>query len=95
MKFREHHGGLAVSFREHRGGLAESMETVVEVNSRVELVLHLVKIFKPYENRDDCPRDFSQMTIEPYGGMDERIGWDTYIVYLPGYGVLGFTDGPL
>ncbi len=68
------------------------METVVEVNSRVGLVLHLVKLMEPYTG---AKMDFNQMTIEPYGGIDERTGWDTYIVYLPGYGVLGFTNGPL
>jgi hypothetical protein len=26
-------------------------------------------------------------------GMDERIGWDTYLVSVRGYGVFGYTDG--
>lgn len=35
------------------------------------------------------------LKIEPYGGDDPRIGWkDVHIVTLPGFGVLGFCEGP-
>ena len=34
------------------------------------------------------------LIIEPYR-YDYRINWDTYIVYLPDQGILGFTDGPV
>lgn len=69
------------------------MATVVEVNSRVELIVHLTKLLEPHNEMP--PLAFNDIRIEPYGGFDERIGWNTHIVYLPGYGVLGFTDGPL
>jgi hypothetical protein len=81
-----------MKFREHRGGLAESMETVVEVANRVELIIHLAHLMERYPG---TVVDFQKIKIEPYGGWDERIGWDTYIVTLEGYGVLGFTNGPL
>ena len=32
-------------------------------------------------------------SVDPYGGLDSRIGWDTYIVI--GDGVVGFTNGPV
>lgn len=31
--------------------------------------------------------------VIPYGGMDKRIGWDTYLVVLNGV-PWGMTDGP-
>lgn len=34
------------------------------------------------------------LIIEPYR-YDYRINWDTYIVYLPDQGILGFTNGPV
>jgi hypothetical protein len=33
--------------------------------------------------------------IVPYMGYDYRVGWYTYVVRYPGYGVLGFTDGDI
>lgn len=40
--------------------------------------------------------------VEPYGGLDKRIGWDTYIVTAtnpdhrdPRPSVVGFINGPL
>lgn len=32
-------------------------------------------------------------SVEPYGGVDSRIGWDTHIVM--GDDVAGFTNGPV
>lgn len=40
-----------------------------------------------------CPYDFIE--VRPYGnGIDQRIGWNTYLVSINGKGI-GFTDGPL
>lgn len=71
--------------------LADSMETVQEFESKKDLVKYLqTELNKWSVNK----YDLSKITIEKYGnGIDERIGWDTYIVHLEGYGVLGFTDG--
>jgi hypothetical protein len=42
------------------------------------------------------PPNLDEIVVEKYGhGIDTRIGWDTHIVMIPGWGVLGFTDGPL
>jgi hypothetical protein len=84
--------GVAVKFREHRGGLAESMQTVVEVEDFNALLDHLHKLAEPWQPNVP-PMNADTVHVEPYGGVDERIGWDTYIVTLKGYGVLGFTDG--
>jgi hypothetical protein len=79
-------------FREHRGGLAESMETAIEVATRDDLIAHLRAVLAPWPTAPDP----AAIICEPYSGEDRRIGWaQTYIVTLPGYGVLGFADGPL
>jgi len=77
-----------MKFRLHRGGLAESMETVVEIEDREELVKHINKkhSFGPKLTSND-------LSINPYG-YDARIKWDTHIVTIP-YGVIGFLDGYL
>lgn len=76
-------------FREHRGGLAESMATEVELAGRDALVVHVRALLELW---GICVRDCA-VHVEPYA-YDERVGWDTYIVTLDGYGVVGFTDGP-
>lgn len=77
-------------YREHRGGLDESMATVREVADRDALVAHLAEGLAPYGTTvtDDM------VAVEPYG-FDERNGWFTHIVTIAGYGVAGFTNGPL
>ena len=76
-------------FREHRGSLADSLETTVEVDGRKGLLEYLAKRFNyPHLYR------LEDVTVEPYGGIDKRCGWDTYIVHAKGWGVFGMTDGP-
>jgi len=84
---------MPFKFREHKGLLCDSIETVKEFSSKEDLVKHL-------QNKLDIwyvgKYDLNKLIIEKYGeGIDKRIGWDTYIVYLDGYGVFGFTDGPV
>ena len=81
-----------MKFREHRSLLVDSMETVKEFDGKKDLIEHLQK---DLDRWGVGKYDLSEITIEKYGnGIDDRIGWDTYIVHLEGYGVLGFTDGP-
>ena len=75
-----------MKFREHRGHLYDSMQTLVEVADRKALVEHINKLYQGYP-----PVTEETLRIEPYG-RDDRINWDTYIVTLPGYGVIGMTD---
>lgn len=81
-----------MKFREHRSGLAESMETVVEIKDREELLAYIAKILYPWPTAPSVTPE--TVKVAPYH-YDARIGWDTHIVTLEGYGVLGFTDGPL
>lgn len=80
-----------MKYREHRGGLSDSMATMVEVNGLQGLLWHLSKRAETYPSFPVVSE--KTVHIEPYG-FDDRIGWDTHIVTLDGYGVLGFTDGP-
>lgn len=66
-------------FRPHRMFLDEAMAEVQEVN-----------------NIEDIERitGYTNITVEKYGGIDERNGWDTYIVCENGR-ACGFTNGPL
>lgn len=73
-------------YREHRELLADSMETVQEFQNKQELIDYLQIAFGNY-----TPIGIRDVTIEPYC-YDERIGWDTHIVSLKGWGVFGFTD---
>lgn len=77
-------------FREHRGLLAESMLTVREVTLD-DLRTYVAGL---------TGGEVREVEVKPYGfggkaHFDRRIGWDTYIVTAPGFGVLGFTNGPL
>ena len=75
-------------YRDHRGLLSDAMKTVREFETRSDLVKYLQgDIDKFVPGKYDCQK----ITIEPYG-FDERIGWDTHIVHLDGYGVFGFTN---
>ncbi len=74
---------MSTKFRPQRGGLAEAMREVVEVENRDELAAHI---------------GYPILRVVPYGGIDERIGWDTYVVvarYPYGDEIAGFTNGPL
>lgn len=77
-------------FRPHRGSLDAAMNEVREFNNFDEFLTWLTGYFSEWmvEVRAD------KLLIEPYG-YDDRIDWDTYIVTLEGYGVVGFTNGPL
>lgn len=80
-----------MKLRQHRGGLAESMETVVEIEPTKDALMaavHSVLSRSGFELTDDM------LHVEPYA-FDSRIQWDAHIVTIDGYGVYGFTDGPL
>lgn len=81
-----------ILFRPQRGGLAEAMAEVREISDRADLVAHLQTVFAPMwiNVRDDMVR------VAKYGdGIDTRIGWNTHIVTIEGWGVAGFTNAPL
>ena len=70
-----------MKYREHRGSLGESLETTVELDNTLEALANHLKV--PVE----------ELEIVPYG-VDERIGWDTYLV-TNSEGVLGMIDTKL
>jgi hypothetical protein len=77
-------------FREHKGSLAESMATTVELNRKTDLIDKIKADLAEFEHGLKINK--KTVSITPYA-YDERIGWDSHIVRLKGYGVLGFTDG--
>jgi len=79
-----------VLFRPHRGDLIKAMAEVRAFKSRAELMDFLNKDLSDYGRKIDEDK----FRVEPYC-YDDRIGWETYIVYQEGSGVFGFTNGPL
>lgn len=66
------------------------MNTVVEIApTRNALIREVRASFEGAFNFQD-----DAVKVEYYT-LDERIGWDTHIVVIDGYGVWGFTDGPV
>ena len=80
-----------MKLREHRGGLSESMATVIEIAPTHEALVDAVRKAMPPGLWGDSS---TRVVVSPYG-FDARIGWDTHIVTIQGYGCFGFTDGPL
>lgn len=77
--------------RAHRELLSESIQTMREVRSMEE--------FHEYF-QETLPMSWQGLVTNIQSAShqthDARTGWDqTYIITLPGYGVLGFADGPL
>ena len=71
-------------YRDHREMLTDSLETIQEMQDRKQLENYIYCLFGPGE-----------VVVKKYGiGVDDRCGWDTYIVTHDGAAV-GFTDGPL
>jgi hypothetical protein len=79
-------------FREHRGSYDESMATQVWLANKEELIGYI----KAQLGKYGLSFDHKKMSISRYhDGKDPRNDWDTHIVVLANYGVLGFTDGPI
>lgn len=75
-------------FREHKGDLDESMQTVFEFNTIIELVEHMSNLLFPF----GMTVTSDMVSITPYI-YDHRIGWNTYIVVVKDYGAIGFANG--
>jgi hypothetical protein len=73
-------------FRPHRASLDEAMLEVREFETQEALREHLAAEFSGTGlNMSD------DIVVKPYG-HDARIDWDTHIVTIEGFGVVGFTD---
>jgi hypothetical protein len=86
--------GNMTRVREHRGSLEDSMKTSAVVADRAALTALMGDSFAYFPT---FVLDPEKVKVSPYFlSPDQRIGWDvTYIVEIEGYGVWGFTDGPL
>jgi hypothetical protein len=78
-----------VKFRPHRGSLAAAMEEVKEFQTFEEFYAFLEDEFRPW---DSIELTRENLSFSPYA-VDTRIGWETFLVYLERYGVVGFTNG--
>lgn len=82
-----------ILYRPHRGSLDEAMRSVIEVFSFDQLVRHMRREVHHMENiypADDLPT--VDNTKLEHMGLDERIGWDTYLVTVNGK-AWGYTNG--
>jgi hypothetical protein len=79
-----------MKFREHRGSLAEAMGTVVDLENGDALVDHVTSLLSHWGYGRSYVERFLRCQQYQY---DPRIGWDTWLITLEGYGVIGFTDG--
>ena len=77
---------MKFKFRFHRGGLSESMETTVSLSTKEELIRVIGNSLKEWGDFN-----YNNLKIESYG-FDDRINWNSHIVTLDGWGVIGFTD---
>lgn len=83
---------MTTLFRPHKGSLAQAMKEVKSVSSKQELVTLIKRELSQYKH--DLLINEQTIHIEHYS-YDERIDWNTHIVTLKDYGVLGFTNAPL
>jgi hypothetical protein len=57
-------------FREQRGSLTESLDTILPLQNRAELIAHLRRVLAPLPVIDE------EVVVRHYC-FDERIRWDT------------------
>lgn len=78
-----------ILFREHRGAYAESMATQVELADYHALLVHVAKLLQAW---GPIPLG-TRLNVEPYSKDDRDSRWaDTFVVTVPGYGVVGFVN---
>lgn len=78
-----------IRYRNHRGGLEESMYTTRFFNNGEEVKAHIRAALAGWE--------VDTAVIEAtFYARDKRIDWpESWIVTIPNYGVVGWTDGPI
>lgn len=80
-----------MKLREHRGNLADSLATTINIEPTIDALFIAIRYSLALYG---AHVDAGAIKVSPYG-FDKRIGWDTHIVTVDGYGVFGFSDGPL
>ncbi len=81
-----------VFFRPHKGSLKESIALAVPVKDIDDLITMIAKDLAPYDHGVTINRDTVKII---YYTVDTRIDWNTYIVTLEDYGVMGYINGKL
>lgn len=81
-----------MKLRQHKGGYAESMATVIEIDPTQAALLNAIKEAAVVGTPDPLTEDMIGVT---FASVDPRSGWYTHIVTIRGWGVYGYTDGPL
>jgi hypothetical protein len=88
-----------MKLRQHRGGYDESMATVIDIEPTKAALLQAIMNTELIGLPSNLIED--QVTVEPYSfdaypsSLDPRNGWNTHLVTIQGWGVYGYTDGPL
>ncbi|AIA64649.1 hypothetical protein HL10_gp119 [Cronobacter phage CR8] len=73
--------------RQHRGSLVESLKTVKQIPATKEALADHINMVM------DFPVKFGPGSISLiYQGIDDRIGWKTYMITVAGLGVFGYCD---
>ncbi len=76
-----------MKIREHRGLYVDSMATVEEIPASIHSIFGWAQ--GKFEFLGEI--EANDIEIKPYGGMDERNGWDTHMVKAKG-NPLGWID---
>ena len=81
-----------MNFREQRGTTEDSMETLKELPDKAALIAHVKELWAPFGPFSAV--DFNALMISDYfPKFDFRTNWaKTYVVTVPGLGIVGFTD---
>lgn len=77
-----------IKYRDHRHTLDESMKTVQESRTKKEFYDYIRESISPFDFRTEKLR-------RAWYGWDQRIQWNTYLISLEDYGVLGMADGDI
>lgn len=78
---------MNMKFRYHKATLADSLKTTIEINTKEALF----EILKKDLNAFGFKLNIKDIKCIPYG-FDERINWNTYLVTIKDYGVIGMTN---
>jgi hypothetical protein len=71
-------------FRFNRGSFQDSMKTVIEFKDKSDL-LSRISVYNPIIETEES------LECIPYFGVDNRNGWNTYLIKLGGF-VVGMTN---
>lgn len=77
-----------IRYRPHRGSLAAAMEEQQEFSTADKLLDFLQSEYYDWVRK---PLHAKDIKVEKYC-YDKRIGWDTHILSVEGYGVIGWID---